>query len=747
MRYLLATAILVFALVAEASPVAFYRALKHLGFDNKRIAKIVIGLKERAKNGEAFSLVTQKINDISHGYWFSQKKSGELVMQKFEVRSGVPSLGQKEIIDPNLADYQLALGELVGLTGKQANEAEHLLRTGQPLDLVLSQGDSANHAGIVLKTNNGKLTQQYYLVVDGLKEFDDRELVDFAMLRQKQVQQKIRVQQRVHQALQGIIDDINNRKIIDIVEGGAKGISWRPPSSSDVKKVNTIIDEPDHLNGATQTRTQQLLSSLFSDSKIESPTEIKHLVELLDIQRLDMAKRLGLSPKNDTIGKYMNGMIPQDRFNKEGINRRRALNELFHEQTDKKLATQDLDENYAKKIHDLIDRIYRIEPDMHQLLNSLFTDPSLDSGGKIKLLSKILNVRNAEIVDKLSLSSSSVASPYKNGRSIPHDMVDKNGINKRQKLKELFHEKVDEKLAASEIDDEVATKLHDFIDELLPTNKPSTILDQVLDIDAPQKFFSARSFSEVVTDKRQGKVYLTDTELADYQTYLYDEIAEVAIETGKEKQAIALIKKHAEALDVTICDSGDCSLSLIEDYIDALEKSLIKQANKNYLDEFKPNEIAVDVVKKTTARLSETISSVAKGKNPYDKVAEGITVTKYFAKKFADLPVDRQNLVVEIIKNTSDVMKQWQETIPQEGILSYLKENVQTYQRIKKPRMGEARSVKLYTLRIDRRTTLYFKLEENDSIVLANLTTNNSDKAYDEGIKRAVSSLQSQYQN
>ena len=208
MRYLSATVLLMFGLVAQASPTTFYRALKHLGFDNKRIAKIVTGVVSQTNDNEVYVLITKKFKDVSRGYQFSQKKSGELVMQKFEVHSGVPSLSQKEI-----------------------------------------------------------------------KEFGDRELVDFAMLRQRQVQQKVSAQQRVHQLLQGVIDDINNRKIIDIIEGRAKEI------------VKDNIPATKELSLARQ---QHLLSVLFTDKSLDKTGKIKVLFELLDISETDIAQKLSL---------------------------------------------------------------------------------------------------------------------------------------------------------------------------------------------------------------------------------------------------------------------------------------------------------------------------------------------------------------------------------------------------------------------------------------------------------------------
>ena len=226
-----------------------------------------------------------------------------------------------------------------------------------------------------------------------------------------------------------------------------------------------------------------------------------------------------------------------------------------------------------------------------QLLNELFSGKSLIKQERARLLIEILGVHKANIKAVFYFipprNISIVVDRYMNG-VIPFASIDKYGFNRRQLFKELLHDIVTE----SSFDNAIADKLHVEIDQVFPMNKPLTIFDNAFDTDAPQKFFSDRSFSEVVTDKRQGKVYLTDTELADYQTYLYDEIAEAAIESGQEKQAIALINKHADALEVTICDSGDCSLSSIEDYIDALEKSLIERVNKNYLDEFKPNKQA-----------------------------------------------------------------------------------------------------------------------------------------------------------
>ena len=749
MRYLSAIAILLFSSAVQANPTTFYRALKHLGFDNKRIAKIVTGVASQAKNNETYVLITKKIKDVSSGYRFSQKKSGELVMQKFEVHSGVPSLGQEEIIDPNLSYYQLALSELVGLTGKQANKAERLLRTGQPLDLVLSPNDLANHVGVILQSNNGKLTQQYYLVVDGVKEFDDRELVDFAMLHQRQVRQKISAQQRIHQVFQGIFDDINNRKIIDIVKDKAKSIKQLPTAKDNTPQqlpMNDIIS-------MKQTRQQHLLSVLFTDKSLDESDTSKLLFEILDISGADIAKKFSLPLSSRSVPKYyMKGGTPSDRLDIRGINKRQLLNELLHEEVNKKVAISSISSDDADKIHNIIDERFPVgmtirrvvDPDQQQqLLDELFGGKSLTKQERARLLIEILGVHKANVRTILSLSPRNMSiavSRYMNG-SIPFDSVDRQGVNRLQAFKKLLHDRV----STSSFDSDIVDKLHVEIDEVYITKK--TILDKALDIDAPQKFFSARSFSKVVADKRQGKVYLTDSELVDYQAYLYDEIAEVAIESGREKQAIALIKKHAEALDVTICDSGDCSVNLIENYIDAIDKSLREQANKNYLDEFKPKEVAVDLTKTTTVRLSENISSIAKGKNTYGEVAEGVTVTKYFAKKFTELPAEHQNPIVEIIENTSDVVQQWRETIQQEGILSYLKENVKTYQRVKKPRRGEARNVKLYTLRIDRRTTLYFKQDNNASIVLANLTTNNSQNAYDDGIKKAVSSLQNHYRN
>lgn len=721
MRYLLALYyLLVFGLVAQANPATFYRALKHLGFDNKRIAKIVVKVKEQAKNAEVFSLVTQKINNDSHGYRFYQKKSGELVMQKFEVRSGVPILGQQEIIDPNLADYQLALDELVGLTGKRASEAEQFLRTGQPLDIKLSQDQLANHAGIILRVDNGKLVQQHYLIVDGVEEFGERELVDFAMLRQRQVQQEIRAQQRVHQVLQGVIDDINNRKIIDLIEGKAKGITQLPPVKNTIstETIKTIVDDRffiDNLKDITSNLPERFATKI---SKLFGKNNIKELMLYLQNHANAAERQLPIFPNKHQLAQI------------------------------ETILKENLDNEEVEKFVGTIKKLALAR--QQRLLQPLFAD-STPKKEKAKLLFELLHVQTPDIIKKLSFSSASkdgtkyyAGTRYRDG-TIPYGSLDKYGVNRRQAVRELLHDNV----TTSYLNSDDAKKIHTIIDELYHTDKPPTILDKAFDIDAPQKFFRARSFSEVVAAKRQGKVYLTNTELADYQTYLYDEIAEIAIERGQEAQAIALIRKHADALEVTICDSGDCSISLIEDYINALEKSLIERANKNYLDEFKPSKnskkVAVDVPNMIDTRLTETINAVAKGGNSYDEIAEGVTITKHFAKEFADLPTTQQNTIIEIITNTSDGVQQWRETPPQEGILSYLKENVKTYQRLRKPRMGEARDIKLHTLRVDRRITLYFKQEKNGSIVLANLTTNNSLKAYDDGIERAVSSLQNQY--
>lgn len=274
MRWLLVSMLLVLSFELQATPATFYRALKHLGFDNKRIAKIVIGIKESAKNGEVFSLVTKKHKDTTNGYRFFQKESGELVMEKFEVRSGIPKIGNKETIDPNLADYQLAISELTGLTGKQAKETELLLRKGRVLDLKLSKDELVDHAGIILQVDNGRLVQQQYLVLDGVKEFADQELVDFAMLRnrktrqnQQLAEQKISFQQRLTQLLTGIIDHNNNRKVADVVND----LKQLPPAEVKPPAVEakTVVDN-------TQTST---LSSLLTDNSLTKKKRASLLME------------------------------------------------------------------------------------------------------------------------------------------------------------------------------------------------------------------------------------------------------------------------------------------------------------------------------------------------------------------------------------------------------------------------------------------------------------------------------------
>ena len=383
MRYFLATVLLVFGGAAQANPATFYRALKHLGFDNKRIAKIVTGVASQTKNNEVYVLITKKSKDVSRGYQFSQKKSGELVMQKFEVHLGVPSLGQKEIIDPNLTDQRL-------------------------------------------------IEQQTSLL----------------------------------QLLQGVIDYNNNRKVVDVV--------------NDLKKpAPTALT---HLTSQQKFRLSQqqwMLSSLFSDTALDTSTKLKYLFEILDIQTKTIEQKL--SSSRTTAYEYRRGVIPLDVDDKHGINRRQLLNELLHERTAEKVSSSSYDRissDDGDKIHNLINEIYYLDTAPkaitipQQLLSSLFNDTALDTSTKLKYLYEILDVGKADLGEKFSSlpyrSRSSYVNAYMNG-AIPRDTVDMYGINKRHLLKELLHERVNEKVAASFLDSDDAKKIHDLIDEIFHT--------------------------------------------------------------------------------------------------------------------------------------------------------------------------------------------------------------------------------------------------------------------------------------
>ena len=748
MRKLLISMLLVFSSGSQATPTTFYRALKHLGFDNKRIAKIARGIMESTEKDKGFSIITKKYNETTDGYRFSQKESGELIMEKFEVRAGIPKIGDKEIIDPNLAYYQLAIGELTGLTGKQAREAELLLRKGQAVEQIISE-DGSDQAGIILQTNNGKLFLHHYFTIDGIKEFAERELVDFVTLRQKRdqrlaIEQKNNSLKHLQLLLQSIVDRNNNRKVADVAKDlerlspakvnppveATKPVAEAKPSKPPVTAIKNIVDQP----------IDSMLSSLFTDKSLTEKERASLLMKVLDIQKADLQKKFSFLPHRQIhiqVSEYMNGRIPYDAVDKYGFNRKRLLNNISHE----KVETLDIDNETAQKLHTVIDEIYSIRiADQQQLLSFLRSSNS-SAKDKVIALVELLDVQATDIADKTS-SPIKQAYKYRQGQ-IPLDSLDKNGINRRQQLNQLFHEKAN----VSDLDHEITKELHAIIDELYQIKKSPTIFDNTFDVDAPQKFFSGRSFSEVATDKQQGKVYLTDSEFANYQTYLYDEVAEVAIESNQEQQAIALINKHAEALDVTICDSGDCSVSLIDDYLETLEKELIERANKNYLDSFQPKKEVANTTKVAVSNLNEKINSVASGKATHDEVIEGIVVTKSFAKKFDKLPTGQQNPIIEIIKDTSGGVQQWRKTNSQESILSYLQKNIQKYQQVQKPRMGEAKNTKLHTVRISRRTTIYFEWGEDGNMVLGNLTVNTDQNVYEEAIAQAVRNLRDQYHN
>ena len=361
MRYLLATVLLSASFMVQANPTTLYRALTHLGLDNKRIAKIAVKMKERITNqqfNKPFILITNKFDDVTTGYQFFAKKSGTIEIQKFEDHAGELSLGQLEVIDPTLTKQQL-------------------------------------------------IAQRTKLL----------------------------------QLLQGVIDHNNNRRVADVYRG-----------------------QP--LPASTIAHRQKLLSALFSSK--DDLTKIRYLLELLEVRAIDLAKLFHLSPEGVTIGKYLRGRVPHIRLDKHGINRRQALNELLHKRTRVVLSNS----HEAQTVHVLIDNFYRIEKtatNKHQLLGLLLTDESLTDSQKIKHLSKILEVREADIAERLRLPKRSpTAGHYKNGRHIPHDGVDKYGVHRRYELRKLYHEQAD----ASSFDVDDTNRMRDMIDEVFHTAKP-----------------------------------------------------------------------------------------------------------------------------------------------------------------------------------------------------------------------------------------------------------------------------------
>lgn len=700
MRYLLSCALL-FGSVAQANPVGFYRALRHLGFDNKRIGKIVTGVIDHAKKKSDFVLTTEKTSEVTQGYRFFQEESGALVMQKIDTQPGKIVLGQPEIIDINLADYGLALDQLAGLTGREAREAIRLLRRGKPLDLVISK-ENSDLAGVIFEINDGKLTSQEYFVVNDIKELAEQKIIDFPALRQQQdkAQQQLAEQQtNLFQQLSAlynkIVDHNNNRKVAEVGEDFKRHIAPTPLANKpSVVNERFFVDEFPYFAEKVPDSLAEEIAELFGQKNIEK------LILSLNSRVANSKYQLPFLPNKDELAQLA------------AISKGENLEAFIDTTRETALARQ------------------------QQLLSSLATEKTTPN--KVRLLSDLLYVRTEDISKAISHPQKSSSSHSYRSGTIPLDEFDNRGINRRQKIKELYHQKVE----ASYLDSDQAIRIHDLIDKIYHTTK-SADTRLHFDIDAPQEFFNGRSFSEISADRKQGKVYLTDDELADYQSYLYDEIAEEALKTGQEKEAITLIKRHTDALGVEVCTTADCSVSLIEDYIDILKKELIERANKQYLDEFKlpKKETVVEEVKETVAKgVDEIINLVAKNKENYREVAEGVVVTKNFARKFADLPEIQQNPIVETIESTSDGVQQWREVPQQENILSYLGNNKKNYAHVKKPRVKEARDTGLYTLRIERKTILYFKWEKDGTIVLANFANNDS-KNHGKAISSAADSL------
>ena len=492
MRYLSATVLLVFGWAAQASPATSYRALKHLGFDNKQIAKIVTGVASQTNDNEVYVLITKKFKDVSSGYQFSQKKSGELVMQKIDIQSGKLTMGQQEIIDPNLTDQRLIeqQANLLQLLQGVIDHNNNRKVADVVNDLKKSLPTALTH---LTPQQKFRLSQQQWMLSslfsDALLDTPTqiKYLFEILDVQKKDIAQKLSLPPHyVSVYRKGVIPrdtadmhGINKRHLLTelLHEQTDKKVatsSYDSISSDDADKIHNLINEIYYPNTATKAITinQQLLSPLFNDRSLNNSAKIKYLFEILDVRKTDLSKKFSLLPyksRSPYVNSYMNGAIPRDTVDIHGINKRHLLKELLHERVNEKVAASFIDSDDAQKIHALIDKILYKAPNRHRpLLSLLFTDESLDNSEKIKLMSKILNVRIADIADKLSLppgSRSATASGYKNGHHIPHDKINIHGINRRQLLKELYHEKVD----TSSFDSSDADKLHDLIDEVWPT--------------------------------------------------------------------------------------------------------------------------------------------------------------------------------------------------------------------------------------------------------------------------------------
>lgn len=502
MRYLLVAVLLSLGLSAQANPVMFYRTLKDLGFDNKRIAKIVTKVKEHRQNqqfNEPFFLITRKFKDATDGYQFFVKRSGELEIQKFKNHSGKLTLGRLEVIDPKLTNQQLieqrakllqlfqgvidhhnshkVIDIANGLKQSRVASLIHLtprqkLRLSQKqwmmsslfFDTALDEPTKAKYLFDILDVQTKDITQKFSLTPSASSyslaySYRSGKVIPYDVPDKRGVNKRQLLNELLHQQTELKVSTPSHHHI----------------SRDEADKLHDIIDEIYHVETTTsRTMTsQQLLSTLFSDSSLNDSNKVKYLFEILDIQRADLSKNLSLLPtrvRSAYTNAYIKGTVPRDTVDMHGINKRQLLKELLHQRVNEKVAASSLDHDDAQKIRTLIEEIFHITP-KHQPLNSLLTETSLDNSEKIKLLSKILKVRATDIAQKLSIppknSSVGVGSDYKYGRSLPRDSVDSHGINRRQLLKEFYHQQVD----ASPYHTDVADKLHEIIDEVFPTAK------------------------------------------------------------------------------------------------------------------------------------------------------------------------------------------------------------------------------------------------------------------------------------
>ena len=487
MRYLLVGVLLLSGLSVQASPATFYRALKHLGFDPKRIATIATDLSGGIGHtlGEVFADKSLKNSD-----------KAKLLIGMLEVRrtemADTLALPYNASVISNYRNGMIPRDEFdrFGINRRhRLNEMLHKRVKEKVADSSISSDIAGKLHDIIDQLwSTKKIAHQQLLSAlfndKSLNKPDQiKMLIEFLDVQKAEIAIKLSVsdiQANVYRYGYKIpynkMDNkgINRRQKLNELyhEKVNEKLATSAISSDDADKLHTLINDVYRINKALTdpTHQQRLLTELFAgkslaEGKIFTTKErVRMVVEILDIQASDIRKKLGsgLSPAY----KYMKGMIPFDRLDNNGVNKRQLLKELYH----KKIETSALGSDDRARLAEIVDELLPTEQTIHQqqLLNFLFTDKSLNDAGKTKLLNNILEVKELEIANKLSLPANYPSSSQYRRGMIPSDRVDSRGINRRQQLNELLHEKV----ANGDFDDDDADKLHEMIDQLYHIKTP-----------------------------------------------------------------------------------------------------------------------------------------------------------------------------------------------------------------------------------------------------------------------------------